>query len=467
MSMTIGSTEPARMSGYDAIVIGAGPAGLTAARDLRSQGYSVLVLEARDRIGGRTWTGALEGYDGESIELGGTYIRPKVQHNIAREIQRYDQPLAVGSGQWQSAGFHVGGSLKTVPIPADQIVALERAIIAMATACKRIDPNADVADQYLSDLDVPIDEFFAPYRLPEATREFLYGIIAGVAQCDVREVSMLQWLVWMAGDGSPLGMFFSVTDEKLKNGMSALWTAMAEDAELDIALGSDVATVSQDAVSQDASQDAGSVDAGWVLVRTATGEEHRARVCIVAVGSQVLHRIEFFPGLGVARRRLIDGQYVAPGFKTFLVVEGAPSGFAGFSGFSGGGDPRIGWLYEDRELHDGRRLLLAWGTGEMPSLDEARDAIHDFLPGATVTAVAGHDWARDEFAQGINHFHRPGEALRFASIVGKPHGRVLFAGGDVTRGIWGGWIEGALDSGRVAAEDAAALLRADRRDATP
>lgn len=458
MSMKTGWTEPIRMSGYDAIVIGAGPAGLTTARDLRSQGYSVLVLEARDRIGGRTWTNALQGYDGESIELGGTYIRPKVQHNIAREIQRYDQPLAVGAGEWQSAGFRIGGVLKTVPIPPDQIVALERAIMAMATACKRIDANADVTDQYLSDLDVPIDDFFAPYRLPQATREFLYGIIAGVAQCDVREVSMLQWLVWMAGDGSPLGMFFSVTDEKLQNGMSELWTAMAQDAELDIALGCDVATVSQDAVSR---------EAGSVLVRTATGEEHRARVCIVAVGSQVLHRIEFLPGLDVERRRLIDGQYIAPGFKTFLVVEDAPSGFMGFGGFSGSGDPRIGWLYEERKLQDGRRLLLAWGTGEMPSLDEARDAIHDFLPGATVTAVAGHDWARDEFAQGINHFHRPGEALRFASIVGKPHGRVLFAGGDVSRGIWGGWIEGALDSGRVAAQDAAALLRADRRDATP
>lgn len=452
MSMTIGSTEPVPVSGYDAIVIGAGPAGLTAARDLRSQGYSVLVVEARDRIGGRTWTSALEGYDGESIELGGTYIRPKVQHNIAREIQRYDQPLAVGAGEWQSAGFSVGGVLKTVPIPPDQIVAMERAIMAMAAACKRIDANADVADQYLSDLDVPIDDFFAPYKLPQATREFLYGILAGVTQCDIREVSMLQWLVWMAGDGSPLGMFFSVTDEKLQNGMSELWRAMAEDAELDIALGSDVATVSQ--------------DAGSILVQTADGEEYRARVCIVAVGSQVLHRIEFLPGLDVARRRLIDGQYVAPGFKTFLVVEDAPPGFMGFSGFSGSGDPRIGWLYEERELHDGRRLLLAWGTGEMPSLSEAQGAIHDFLPGATVTAVAGHDWARDEFALGINHFHRPGEALRFASIVGKPHGRVLFAGGDVTRGIWGGWIEGALDSGRVAAQEAAALLRADRRAPT-
>ena len=40
---------------YDVIVIGAGFAGVTAARDLASAGRSVLVLEARDRLGGRTW----------------------------------------------------------------------------------------------------------------------------------------------------------------------------------------------------------------------------------------------------------------------------------------------------------------------------------------------------------------------------------------------------------------------------
>ena len=435
------------MSTYDAIVIGAGPSGVICARDLRSLGYSVLVLEARDRLGGRTWTSMLAGYDGETIEFGGTYIRPKVQHNLRREIQRYDQPLAVGAGRALQAGFQVDGSLRQFPIPSDQIVALERALLAMAAACKRIDPNAGLADQYLSDLDVSMDAFFAPYDLPQATRDFIYGVIAGVTQCDVRQVSMLQWLAWMAGDGSPVGMIFSVTDEKLKNGMTALWTAMAADADADIVFAADVASVVQ--------------ENGSVLVKTATGERHQARVCIVAVGSQVLNRIEFVPALDAARTALIDGQYVAPGFKTFLVVENAPPGFMGFSGLGGNRDARIGWLYEDRVLGDGRILMVAWGAGESPGLDEAQRAIGDYLPGVVVIAMAGHDWATDPYARGINHFRRPGEAMTFAAVVGKPHDRVLFAGGDVTPGIWSGWIEGALDSGRSAAERAGALLRAE------
>ena len=437
------------MDRYDVIVVGAGPAGLTCARDLRRQGRSVLILESRDRLGGRTHTTGLDGYPGESIEVGGTYIHPSVQHNLHREIQRYNQPLAEGGGQWQSAGFRLGGAVRSVPIPPDQIVALERAVLAMANACNRIDANAPLADQYLADLDVPIDEFLAPYRIPPETREFVYGIIAAVTQSDVRQVSMLQWLVWMAGEGSPIGMFFSVTDEKLRDGMSALWQAMADDADADIGLEADVASIVQ--------------ENGAVTVRTARGQEHRARGCVVAVGSQVVQRIEFVPALDPERTRMLADQYVAPGFKTFLLVEHAPRGYTGFGGFGGLQDPRIGWLYEDRVLADGRSLMLAWGNGQYPSLDEAQLGVADYLPDAVVVGSAGHDWARDEFARGINSFRRPGEALTFASIVGAPHGRVVFAGGDVTPGIWNGWIEGAVDSGRLAAERVTAVLRTDQR----
>ena len=57
----------------DVVIIGAGPTGLSAARRLRKAGRSVIVLEARDRVGGRTWTDHI---DGQMYELGGQWISP-------------------------------------------------------------------------------------------------------------------------------------------------------------------------------------------------------------------------------------------------------------------------------------------------------------------------------------------------------------------------------------------------------
>ena len=69
----------------DVIVIGAGFAGLTAARELSRRGHSVVVLEARDRIGGRTWTTERLG---RTLELGGTWVHPTQPH-VWAEITRY------------------------------------------------------------------------------------------------------------------------------------------------------------------------------------------------------------------------------------------------------------------------------------------------------------------------------------------------------------------------------------------
>ena len=71
----------------DVIVIGAGLSGLVAARELETGGRSVLVLEARDRIGGRVWLqrGALRGID---LDMGGAWVAD-VQPHVWAEADRY------------------------------------------------------------------------------------------------------------------------------------------------------------------------------------------------------------------------------------------------------------------------------------------------------------------------------------------------------------------------------------------
>src|SRR3954471_856429 len=65
----------------DIVIVGAGLAGLTAARNLTKAGHSVLVLEARDRVGGRTLNHALG--DGQVVEAGGEFIGPTQDRVLA------------------------------------------------------------------------------------------------------------------------------------------------------------------------------------------------------------------------------------------------------------------------------------------------------------------------------------------------------------------------------------------------
>src|SRR6478735_5155402 len=72
--VTLGRREDIMLNlNRDVVVVGAGPSGLTAARELKKAGHTVAVLEARDRVGGRTWTDTV---DGAMLEIGGQWVSP-------------------------------------------------------------------------------------------------------------------------------------------------------------------------------------------------------------------------------------------------------------------------------------------------------------------------------------------------------------------------------------------------------
>ena len=153
----------------DVIVIGAGLAGLTAARDLHEAGRRVVVLEARDRLGGRTWTGTLPGTDVQ-VEWGGTWIHPGSPPAADAAIERYglgkEPSLRPASFAWSVDGhLHVGpDALTRMAAAADEI---EGRTASIRERLERLGADGDLSS--LADLDVSIAAWLGSQALsPEA-----------------------------------------------------------------------------------------------------------------------------------------------------------------------------------------------------------------------------------------------------------------------------------------------------------
>ena len=103
----------------DVIVVGAGVAGLVAAAELERGGLSVLVVEARSRIGGRTWSPLI---GGEHRDLGATWVWESEPHVLARLEQLGIETHA----SWEEGDslYEVGGAVQRVRRPRSAVAAL-------------------------------------------------------------------------------------------------------------------------------------------------------------------------------------------------------------------------------------------------------------------------------------------------------------------------------------------------------
>ncbi|WP_282697075.1 NAD(P)/FAD-dependent oxidoreductase [Streptomyces sp. CC208A] len=426
---------------YDAIVVGAGFAGVTAARELAAAGARTLVLEARNRIGGRTWT---DTFAGRRVEIGGTWVEPTIQPYVARELERYGIPLVADTPPERTffptpdgprefgveEGFGRMGEVYA-PIFDGSREYFERPYEPLHRA------------DLLRDLDgLSLRDRLDRMRLSPADELLVSGqtgTLSGGSSAEGALTALAQR--WALAGWSNEG-WNSTNSRRVENGTYRLLKAMLDDCPPALLLGSPVAAVDQ--------------YHGRAAVTTVSGRVFHAGTVVMAIPANMWRTIAFRPGLPRAQATAsAQGLAVAHATKLWIHARGS----AGRCYAQGAEGSPMSLLIPDQLLPDGSQLFIGFSVD--PSFDATdraavRRAVRLLGPDIEVIDVRVQDWGNDRYARGGWTFRKPGQLTSLYPAVQQPHGRVVFAGSDIADG-WSGYIDGAIESGFRAAGQALSL----------
>ncbi|MCG8480863.1 MAG: FAD-dependent oxidoreductase [Spirochaetales bacterium] len=430
-------------SEYDAevIVVGAGFAGVTAARELSRAGRSVLIIEGRDRVGGRTWRVER---DGRPFELGGAYVHWLQPHLIA-ELTRYGLGLTRDDGEGVGElRILSGGTLRTYSAGAGYAL-LGEAYEALYAASGHPDelfpyPYDPLSDRRWHDhAEAPLADLVGRLDLSEIHRDALAAMLATDVSASIRTAALVEMVRLRSLVGSD--DFSKLADVAgtytIRGGTEALLASMLRDGAAELHLQRIVTGVrrTDEAVS----------------VRTTEGAVYRAETLILAVPLNTWTNIAFDPPLSEAKRVVSEARHAGGGFKCFIRVSGRRPGVLAVAP-----EPHPVSFLTTLLVEDAHTWMVAFGPAAPRefSVPWAREAVRALIPEAEATEVYGWNWTGDPLSLGIWATFRPAQGHLLSELV-SPEGRIVFAGSDIAVG-WRGYIDGAIESGLRAAR---AVLR--------
>jgi monoamine oxidase len=465
--VTAAGRKARKKRSVDVVIVGAGLAGLSAARQLTKAGHDVCVLEARDRVGGRTLNHRVS--KGVIAEAGGEYIGP-TQHRIAALAKE----AGVKTFKTYNAGedlLYARGQLSRYPaigLPPDPDV--QQAVIAAVTQldsmATKVPLEAPWKAKRAAEWDsMTLEDWSRANVKTEVGHQSVVTAANAVWGADPNQLSLLYVLWYIAGSG----------DEKNRGSFARLVTTQDGAQESRFVGGSQL-------ISQHVAKKLGSRVVLRSPVRSIHQDGHgvtvtsdrlivHAKQAIVAVPPILLERIHFSPGLPRMRRNLArkttpghlikwEAIYNRPFWRdaglSGQVISDIGPARSTFDNSPPGGTPGIMFAFIGGADADAASKMTA---------AQRRDAVlgqfATYFGDAARTPVDFFemDWTPEIWTRGCPVGHMgPGVLRRYGPALRTPFKRVHWAGTEVAT-FWNGYMDGAVSSGETAAGQVKKALR--------